>query len=68
MHRPEHPRADVARAIELMLGTPLVVVLLVDKPIRWAVAILALLLLGVISLDTVAAWTHRVPPPKEGEP
>ena len=60
MPRPEHPLADTVRAVELMLGTPLVVVALVDRPIRWAVVTLALLLLGVISLDTVAAWTrHR---------
>jgi len=59
MRRPEHPLADTLRAIELMLGTPLLVVVLVDNPIRWAVVALVLLLLGVISLDTIAAWTHR---------
>jgi len=59
MRRPEHPLADTLRAIELMLGTPLLVVALVDNPIRWAVVALALLLLGVITLDTIAAWTHR---------
>ena len=60
MPRSQHPWSDTVRALELMLGAPLLVAALVESPVRWVVVTLALLLLGVITLDTVAAWTqHR---------
>ena len=64
----EHRWADALRFLELVLATPLLVVAMIQSPIHWGILILALLLAGVISVDTVAAWLHRTPPEPDETP